>query len=77
MTNKFSGFFKPAPPVDVPPLGVGEFCHVIHGSQPILIVDVSPHAVTVGWPDGSEDVLPRSQVRRASKPTKTARGDYD
>lgn len=53
-----------APPPDVPPLGVGDWCIYNSGSRPLLVVDIDPENVVVAW-DDDEHVLPRACVRRA------------
>jgi hypothetical protein len=58
---------SPAPPPDVPPLGMGERCRLISGGPAMLIVDIEGDILTVAWRSPSfefETVFPRACVRR-------------
>ena len=61
---------RPAPPPDIPPLQVGDFCKLNSGGPSLLVVAVDGSVVTVGWNgDNSikERTISRVCVRRTTR----------
>lgn len=55
----------PPPPPDDPPLSVGDYCEIVSGGPPCLVVDDLGEEITVALPDGSETDLNRAIMRRS------------
>lgn len=56
-----------APPPDVPPLMIGDYCRLNSGGPDCLVVAASGDEITFAWKDGeqvAEHTLPRGCVRR-------------
>ncbi len=59
---------EPAPPPDVPPLGIGDRCMLNSGGPVMTVVDMNDDAVVVAWRGEAvtEDTFPRACVRRSA-----------